>query len=61
VPQPLFSFVSFCSKQIRVIRATILNIKNDLNITGLEVPLLLNFKESKLAWKRVVRVGSNEA
>jgi hypothetical protein len=49
MPQPLFSFVSFvsfCSKQIRVIRATILNIKNDLNITGLEVPLLLNFKES---------------
>jgi hypothetical protein len=26
-----------------------------LNITGLEVALLLNFKESKLAWKRVVR------
>ena len=25
-----------------------------LNITGLEVALLLNFKESKLAWKRVV-------
>ncbi len=24
-------------------------------ITGLEVALLLNFKESKLAWKRVVR------
>jgi hypothetical protein len=23
--------------------------------TGLEVALLLNFKESKLAWKRVVR------
>jgi hypothetical protein len=28
---------------------------NYLNITGLEVVLLLNFKESKLAWKRVVR------
>jgi len=25
-----------------------------LKITGLEVALLLNFKESKLAWKRVV-------
>ena len=26
-----------------------------LNITGLEVALLVNFKESRLAWKRVVR------
>jgi len=26
-----------------------------LNITGLEVALLLNFKEAKLSWKRVVR------
>ena len=26
-----------------------------LNITCLEAGLLLNFKESKLAWKRVVR------
>jgi GxxExxY protein len=26
-----------------------------LNITGLEVALLLNFRESKLTWKRVVR------
>jgi GxxExxY protein len=26
-----------------------------LNITGLEVALLLNFKEAKLEWKRVVR------
>jgi GxxExxY protein len=26
-----------------------------LNITGLEVALLLNFKESKFAWRRVVR------
>ena len=26
-----------------------------LNITGLEVALLLNFKESTLTWKRVVR------
>ena len=25
-----------------------------LNITGLEVALLLNFKETRLAWKRVV-------
>ena len=25
-----------------------------LNITGLEVALLLNFKESKLTWKRIV-------
>ena len=30
-----------------------------LNITGLEVALLLNFKESKLTWKRVVR-GAQE-
>ena len=30
-----------------------------LNITGLEVALLLNFRESKLAWKRVVR-GNQE-
>ncbi len=30
--------------------------RGDLNITGLEVALLLNFKESKLAWKRVVGV-----
>ena len=26
-----------------------------LNVTGLEVALLLNFKEAKLQWKRVVR------
>jgi GxxExxY protein len=26
-----------------------------LNITGLEVALLLNFKEAKLDWKRAVR------
>jgi GxxExxY protein len=26
-----------------------------LNITGLEVAILLNFKESKLHWKRVVK------
>jgi GxxExxY protein len=31
-----------------------------LNITGLEVALLLNFKESKLAWKRVVRGNKEE-
>jgi GxxExxY protein len=30
-----------------------------LNITGLEVALLLNFKEATLTWKRVVR-GSRE-
>jgi len=30
-----------------------------LNITGLEVALLLNFRESKLDWKRLVR-GSPE-
>jgi GxxExxY protein len=30
-----------------------------LNITGLEVALLLNFKEATLSWKRVVR-GSRE-
>jgi hypothetical protein len=30
-------------------------MRNSLNITGLEVKLLLNFKESKLAWKRVLR------
>ena len=26
-----------------------------LNITGLDVALLINFKDAKLAWKRVVR------
>ena len=31
-----------------------------LNITGLEVALLLNFKESKLDWKRVVRGNPEE-
>ena len=31
-----------------------------LNITGLEVALLLNFKESKLTWKRVVRGNQEE-
>ena len=30
-----------------------------LNITGLEVALLLNFKEATLSWKRVVK-GKNE-
>jgi len=30
-----------------------------LNITGLEVALLLNFKEAKLRWRRVVR-GEDE-
>src|SRR5712692_4499401 len=31
-----------------------------LNITGLEVALLLNFKEAKLQWKRVVRGNGGE-
>src|SRR2546426_3434808 len=31
-----------------------------LNITGLEVALLLNFKEAKLAWKRVVSGTTEE-
>src|SRR6266540_1685364 len=31
-----------------------------LNITGLEVALLVNFKEAKLAWKRVVRGSGGE-
>jgi GxxExxY protein len=31
-----------------------------LNITGLEVALLLNFKESTLTWKRVVRGNQDE-
>jgi hypothetical protein len=31
-----------------------------LNITGLKVALLLNFKESKLDWKRVVRGQQEE-
>lgn len=26
-----------------------------LSVTGLEVALLLNFKEAKLDWKRVIR------
>ena len=32
-----------------------------LNITGLQVALLLNFKESKLDWKRVVNERRNKA
>ncbi len=28
--------------------------RNSLSITGLQVALLLNFKESRLQWKRVV-------
>ena len=31
-----------------------------LNITGLEVAILLNFKEATLTWKRVVRGNQNE-
>jgi GxxExxY protein len=31
-----------------------------LNITGLEVALLVNFREAKLTWKRVVRGASEE-
>ena len=31
-----------------------------LNITGLEVALLLNFKEAKLTWKRVVQGNVGE-
>lgn len=31
-----------------------------LVITGLQLALLLNFKESKLTWKRVVRTGALE-
>lgn len=31
-----------------------------LNITGLEVALLLNFRDAKLAWKRVVRGSGGE-
>ncbi len=31
-----------------------------LNITGLEVALLLNFKESKLVWKRVIKECGRE-
>ena len=29
--------------------------RREVNITGLEVALLLNFKEATLHWKRVVR------
>jgi GxxExxY protein len=29
-----------------------------LNITGLDVALLLNFKEARLKWKRVIRGGT---
>ena len=35
-------------------------LTKDLNITGLELALLLNFKEVTLTWKRVVR-GAREA
>ncbi len=31
-----------------------------LNITSLDVALLLNFREAKLTWKRVVRTGMSE-
>ena len=31
-----------------------------LNISGLEVAMLLNFKEAKLSWKRVVRSTDGE-
>ena len=31
-----------------------------LNITGLEAALLLNFKEAKLEWKRVIRERRNK-
>lgn len=31
-----------------------------LNITSLDVALLLNFKELRLAWKRVVRTGIDD-
>ncbi len=31
-----------------------------LNITGLDVALLLNFREATLAWKRVLRAGTAE-
>jgi hypothetical protein len=34
-------------------------LTKDLNITGLELALLLNFKEATLTWKRVVR-GARE-
>jgi hypothetical protein len=30
-------------------------MRNSFNITGLEVALFLNFRESKPAWKRVGR------
>ena len=30
-----------------------------LNITGLDIALLLNFKEAKLTWKRVLRSGAD--
>jgi len=32
-----------------------------LNITGLELALLLNFKNARLGWKRVVKQNSSEA
>jgi GxxExxY protein len=31
-----------------------------LSITGLELAMLLNFKEAKLQWKRVLRTGYNQ-
>lgn len=46
-----------------IVDAKVVSVFNDthiaqmlgyLNITGLEVALLLNFRESKLAWRRVV-------
>ena len=37
-----------------IARTHIAQMLGYLNITGLEVALLINFKESKLDWKRVV-------
>jgi hypothetical protein len=34
------------------------NTNSCLNITGLDVALLLNFKEATLKWKRVIRGGT---
>jgi len=36
-------------------------IVDNLSITGLELALLLNFKNARLTWKRVVRQQQNDA
>ena|GEM_PF-3109140 len=55
----MISLISICDHKPEVVsefnETHIAQMLGYQNITGLEVALLLNRKESKLAWKRVVR------